>query len=236
MNKRVQGFILGAVSASVLVCGAAYATVGTKQIEVEYDNIKVYKDNVLCELKDANGSVIEPFIYNGTTYMPVRGTANLADMEVTWDGNTKSVYLWDEISNPDGMYLMEVCPPYEGKVYWTYTSDNSDTITMAGKKYTNAFALGCDYSLFGGGDGYALFNLNSRYKTLSFDVGKIDEYEMQDVTLNIYLDGRLKDSYELSAEAISKHITVDLNNALQLKLEITGGSRVKYGFVNAIIK
>jgi len=36
--------------------------------------------------------IIEPFIYNGTTYMPVRGTAKLAGMDVEWDGSTKSVY------------------------------------------------------------------------------------------------------------------------------------------------
>lgn len=34
-------------------------------IDVIYDNINVYKDNVICELKDSNGSVLGPFIYNG---------------------------------------------------------------------------------------------------------------------------------------------------------------------------
>ena len=88
MKKTFFGYFAGFLSAAICLGEVVYAAVGTETIEVIYDNIKVYKDNVLCELKDANGTVIEPFIYNGTTYMPVRGTANLADMQVTWDSNT----------------------------------------------------------------------------------------------------------------------------------------------------
>lgn len=111
MKKTVKGFLMGSLSTAFILSGIVYASAGTKSIEIIYDNIKIYKDNVLCEVKDANGTVIEPFIYNGTTYMPVRGTANLAGMQVTWDGATKTVYLWDKIPANE-IYLMEVCPPY----------------------------------------------------------------------------------------------------------------------------
>ncbi|HIV86216.1 MAG TPA: copper amine oxidase N-terminal domain-containing protein, partial [Candidatus Monoglobus merdigallinarum] len=156
MKERLQGVLAGVLIGVVGVGSIAYAASETKMIEVLYDNVKVYKDNVLCELKDTNGSVIEPFIYNGTTYMPVRGTANLADMQVTWDGNTKSVYLWDELV-PDGTYLMEVCPPYEtSSNYEAYLQSEGKSFTMSGTKYSNGFKL-CDC------EDYALFNLNSRY-------------------------------------------------------------------------
>lgn len=115
MKQRLQGLVTGIAIGAICTSGAVFAKTAIENITVSYDNIKVYKDNVLCELKDSNGSVIEPFIYNGTTYMPVRGTAKLADMDVTWDGASKSVYLWDEMV-PNGTYLMEVCPPYEKTV------------------------------------------------------------------------------------------------------------------------
>ena len=234
MNKTLKGYVLGILTASILTGGVALAKSGGEIIESFYSNIKIYVDGVKIEPKDSSGNSVEPFIYNGTTYLPVRAIGEAIGKKVTWDGNEKSVWI-GEIPGKTN-YLDDVCPPYEGRVYWTYTSDNSDTITIGGKKYTNAFAIGCDHSLFGEGDGYALFNLNGEYNTLIFDVGRTDEYEMQDVTLNIYLDGKLEDSYELNAESLSKHITLDLDYALQLKLEVTGGSRVKYGFINAVIE
>ena len=72
MNKRLQGFVAGVLCCVLFAGIGVYAKSKTEMIEVLYNNIKIYKDNVLCELKDANGTVIEPFIYNGTTYLPVR--------------------------------------------------------------------------------------------------------------------------------------------------------------------
>ena len=63
MKKAAAGYVAGFLSAAVVFGGVAYATVGTKTIEAVYSNIKVYKDNVLCELKDSNGTTVEPFIY-----------------------------------------------------------------------------------------------------------------------------------------------------------------------------
>jgi hypothetical protein len=38
-----------------------------------------------------NGVSVEPFIINGTTYLPVRAVAEALDMEVSWDNASKSV-------------------------------------------------------------------------------------------------------------------------------------------------
>ena len=50
-----------------------FAKQATETISVMYDNIKILIDGVEYTAKDANGNVIEPFIYNGTIYLPVRG-------------------------------------------------------------------------------------------------------------------------------------------------------------------
>lgn len=41
--------------------------------------------------------------------------------------------------------------------------------------------------------------------------------------------------YQLDAETPPKHFEVTLNYANSMKLEISGGTRVKYGFVNMIL-
>ena len=49
---------------------------------------------------DANGNYVEPFIIDGTTYLPVRGIASALGLNVGWDGATKTVLLTTPESTP----------------------------------------------------------------------------------------------------------------------------------------
>ena len=48
-----------------------------------YDNIKIFMDGEEVTPKDGNGQSVEPFIYNGTTYLPVRAVSNAIGKEVS---------------------------------------------------------------------------------------------------------------------------------------------------------
>ena len=114
INKRFFGFVLGVIVSSLLFNGVSLVNAlaaRREKIEVKYDNIQVYKDNVLQTLKDAEGKTLEPLIYNGNTYVPVRAAAELAGMRVEWDGATKSIHLWDK-KDPNVTYLVDVRPPH----------------------------------------------------------------------------------------------------------------------------
>lgn len=85
---------------SLTTGGKRIAPVGTpvthtknQTIAIEYNDIKVTLDGKPVELKDATGKTIEPFTYNGTTYLPVRAVANLLGVNVKWDGDTSTIYL-----------------------------------------------------------------------------------------------------------------------------------------------
>lgn len=230
MKERLQGVVIGIIFSAMCAGGIAIAKNTTEQIEVTYDNIKVYKDNVLCEAKDANGKTIEPFIYNGTTYLPVRGAAQLADMRVTWDGATKSIYLWDEMSEDGNLYAMEVCPPYETYRCDTYMASDGKSFIMANKKYTNGFSLHHD--------GYAYFNLNGKYSSMEFTLGHVDGTNMDDRTYQFFVDGKMVYEHEASAADLPKSISIPLNYGLQLRIVRSDGreSWATYGFGNIVLK
>lgn len=40
---------------------------------------------------DANGNTVYPIMYNGTTYLPVRGIGQLFQQAIDWDGETQTV-------------------------------------------------------------------------------------------------------------------------------------------------
>ena len=71
MKKRTLTLVLALVLCLGFTAGALAAS-GTRTIEVTYRDIKLVVDGAEVTLKDGAGNSIEPFIYNGTTYLPVR--------------------------------------------------------------------------------------------------------------------------------------------------------------------
>lgn len=126
MKERMQGMVAGFLAGVLAVSGTVYAVSATKSIQVDYGDIKVYKDSALQTLTDAAGNAVEPFIYQGTTYLPVRNAAELAGMQVTWDGSSKSVYLWDE-QTPPTLQVIQA----EGQTKLTYVLNNDTAVTVS---------------------------------------------------------------------------------------------------------
>ena len=212
MSKRFQGMLAGILIGTLLTGSLAIAKSSKEKIEVTYDNIKVYKDNVLCETKDVTGTVVEPFIYNGTTYMPVRGTANLAGMDVTWNGQTKSVYLWDELTAEDTKFL-NICPPYSIPRYCSmYLSSEAKTFEMAGQKYSDGLIVGSEDPI--------LINLDSKVGAIECYVGHVDS-DNASKTISFIVDGKNVKTVELEAFSMPIKVTVPLNYGNQLQIKCT---------------
>lgn len=93
MKKTLIGYLSGFLSAAVLVSGAAYAGNTTTLYDVISGGVKIFVDGHKLNPTDANGNVVEPIIYNGTTYLPVRAVANALGKAVYWDGPNYTVYL-----------------------------------------------------------------------------------------------------------------------------------------------
>jgi len=91
MAKRIQGFIIGVVFCILASGGVAFAA--NQNLEATYNNIKIVVDGKEIHPTDANGNAVEPFIVNGTTYLPVRAVAGALGKAVYWDGPNYTVYL-----------------------------------------------------------------------------------------------------------------------------------------------
>ena len=92
MSKRLQGFAIGIIVCVLLLGGAAYAS-NTRTLQASFNNIKIVVDGVELKPQDSNGNAVEPFIFNGTTYLPVRAVASAVGKSVYWDGPNYTVYL-----------------------------------------------------------------------------------------------------------------------------------------------
>jgi hypothetical protein len=208
----VAGIVIGsAITSSVNV----FAYDGTQDIQATFKNIKIYIDGAELTPKDASGNTLEPFIYNGSTYLPIRAVAEAVNKEVSYDANTNSVYLGDSNtvtkSQANGAYL----EPYTGEAY-----DFVD-ITMGGVKYTNALRLSYQHYY-----GNAYYNLSGKYTTFSgvygFADGRISPGTT--ATLKFYGDGILLGEYTLNAGDLPKNFTLNVTGVTQLMIENPGGS------------
>lgn len=94
-KERRKGILQGAAIAliSVFLIGTAFAASGAVNISVTYSDVKIVVDGKTITPKDADGNVVEPFIYNGTTYLPVRAVGDAFGKTVEWDAGTKTVKL-----------------------------------------------------------------------------------------------------------------------------------------------
>lgn len=94
-KKRLRIPIIGLVCC-MLLCTAAFA-VSNRTITVSYGGISIYLNGEKQVAKDVNGKVVEPLIYEGTTYVPVRAVSEWLGKTVTWQGNTNSVFINDSV-------------------------------------------------------------------------------------------------------------------------------------------
>ena len=75
----------------VSIFSIAFAVSETKDVKAIYNNIKIFIDGKYIQSKDSQGKVVEPFIVNGVTYVPVNIIPELTGKAVSWDGKTATI-------------------------------------------------------------------------------------------------------------------------------------------------
>jgi hypothetical protein len=114
---------------------------------------------------NVKGEIVEPFVYNGTTYLPVRAVANAFNKDVEWDGTTSTVY----IGKKDRMMPDTRLDKLQ---YIDYREDDggndldyiNGTVTdFNGRIYTN----GILFRLYNGKPSEIDYPLNGKYSLLS---------------------------------------------------------------------
>lgn len=95
--KRFNGksFLMGLI-VGTLVCSSiviAFAASYTTDLKATYRDIKVFVDENQIDYTASNGAYAEPFIIDGTTYIPLRLFSEKLGQQVLWDDSTSSIYI-----------------------------------------------------------------------------------------------------------------------------------------------
>ena len=96
MKKSLRALIALLCLGALLVTVALAAGTYTKTLTAYYQNIKLTINGQTVEPKDVNGNVVDPYIVDGTTYLPVRAVSEALGKQVDWDGDTNTVLISDQ--------------------------------------------------------------------------------------------------------------------------------------------
>ena len=241
IKKRIKTIIIAFLMVAML-CMTVFAA-GYQSAQIYYNNIKIVIDGEEITPKDVLGNVVDPFIMNGTTYLPVRAVGEALGMEVEWVGKTYTVLLTTPEVPPEPKpkmtYLGVDLLAYEAtNRYFAYYTEKS--FTMLGDEYEGCtFRVRMSYDI-ADRTSTAYYNLKGQYKTIKGTLGHVSETDNSSGMFSIYLDGKLYKEYPITGNMATQDITIDITGVQILQITVSvvedKGGLTTYGFGNAIIE
>lgn len=94
MKKRIPAIIL----MFALFLTTSYAANTYRKTITVTSGVNVEFNNEAIDMTDANGKAVEAFIYNGTTYVPIRAVSNAFGADIDYDRNTQTISVYDDFT------------------------------------------------------------------------------------------------------------------------------------------
>jgi len=92
IKQHLKGFIAGVIVATMVI-GLVFAAPIIETITIARGGINIMFFGEPIEMTDVNGNVVEPFMYEGSTFIPLRGFMEVFEFPVEWDGDSRTVFI-----------------------------------------------------------------------------------------------------------------------------------------------
>jgi hypothetical protein len=196
----------------------AMAAIVEKQVTV-YTGVNVYVDDVKLNPVDANGKSVDVFVYNGTTYLPVRAVAGALGKPAVWDGKTSSVYIGKHNSEVPVANLLDMDCFYDNnsEVAWNIIGVSGITDNIGNKHYKGVCF---NRTMYTSGD--IVYLLNQKYTNFKGIIALSEGSKSTDYTtvISIYGDDKLLyTSPKMKKGVYPEEFNVDVTGVVQLKIK-----------------
>lgn len=178
---------------------------------------KSYEDAYVSRVMAQNDAYIKADNYTAAE-------ADINEALTVFPANAVLLARSEALKNSKPQLMLQVCPPYQTTMGYRAR----ETYTMGGKAYANGFNL--HYN----SNGAAFFNLDRKYRLLSFDAGHIDNGLQQTGRYDFYLDGVLVKSLVIEPTAAVQHVEIPVRGASQLVVK-AGKWCDHYALVNIMV-
>lgn len=224
----MKGFIVGLIASSLMFFSIfVFGDPIEKQISVVYNNVKLVIDGIPVVPVNEKGEAVEPFAYNGTTYLPVRAIAKAFGKEVNWDRETNTIYIGKKDNAKEvakEVWIEDIVPLNTQTSIlsqcskWNPTEDKVNTE----ETYQNGMKYGI-YHYLGNGWAYNEYLLNSEYKQIQgkFVLTQASKNSNIKAALEIYGDDKLLyTSQKMTGGVLPIDFNIDISNVKILRVKI----------------
>ena len=242
-----KSFLFGFIMALVLTMSVGVFAVSrvSKQISVQMGGTTIVIDGVKMAPKDVNNQSVEPILYNGTTYVPIRFISEVFNKSVKYVGETATIFI-GEPQKQEAILLRDMTPykktaftepnygAYGGWTSTPYAADRRFTVInwsktgamkIADRSYVSQSTMLSD----GVKENSASYLLDSKYQRIEADFGIDDNSTSAPETygrVEIYGDGKLlKRAMKSKGQAI-EHLEVDLTGIRVMTINVKGNVTV----------
>ena len=203
-KEKIKGFIAG-------------------NIDVTMGGIKVYWDGIEKTLTDAKGNKVEPMIYEGTTYVPLRAMANLMGKEIDWDQQNMAVIVGEKpVAESTSILDMNDKINYNSGIY--FPTDKTFKLKNQVVECDNLMRSKSKFS------GYIIYMLDGQYSELTGKV--VYPYERVGSSSEGYItfynvdnSGNEKEieTYNFKQTDEPLDVKINLSGVENLKIKLSGG-------------
>lgn len=232
--------ILAAVAAVALFSSGVYAGGNFQEISVSFDAVK----KIVIFGQDKTPVDTKAFIYNNTTYVPLRYISEQLKIPVNWDGGTGTVYIGESaVRQETGAVSLFNQPLYSTFRMYLYRIDNKldaafnvDTDASQGFPQTftmrlmldpnhfkaTAYESGMAMKVYDGSSAF-YYTLGGKYKTLNgffgFDT-EMNNGDYRNLNVTVYGDGQVFKTYTIDSQKRADTIALDVSGVKTLSIEV----------------
>ena len=95
LNSKFAALMLGVMIGAMAFGSVAFAASSDmRTLTAAFRGIQIEIDRIPFIPKDVNGNIVEPFIVDGTTYLPIRAISEALNKEVLWDNESNAVRIF----------------------------------------------------------------------------------------------------------------------------------------------
>jgi len=226
MKLRMQGMVMG-VLVTVLLLGTITVWAATTQtIEVTFGNVRTTIFGQEFVVRDEQGLVIEPFIYNGRAYVPVDTVLHAMGANAQWN-ETTSTLNFGTVEQPavarERVSLRQAAPMFSSSNgEWWSTVSQVNYVMMGGARHNDAITYRGPSN--GTRTSFSLHNLNGEYNLLTGYFGRVDGTRTFVGTLRIIGDGNVLHTHEQGVNDLPTAISIPVQGVRSLRIEVTNNN------------
>jgi len=225
LSKKMLIFVLSAVAIMAISVTVAAQTRNRNVTALMNYELTVRLDGEALTLRDANGNIVQPLSYDGTTYLPLRALAEILGLDVGWDAATQTVSLYSRRDR--ALWLADHAAVLRtnriGGDRASIVRGVGNMPQREGAQFNSAIAV-----TFSTNPGSGTIELDSRYTSLSFESVFYESPRDRDFNFTIVNADTDTTLHQMTVtpNTFYDNISFELYGATRIRIEVrTDGSR-----------